>query len=58
MTQRVHQIRGQDGIRPKREARPASGKCNFPLWAAIDPARHVRICGNPLESGVQAGETR
>jgi predicted ABC-class ATPase len=54
MTRQVHQIRGQDGKRPKREDRQASGKCNFPFWDAIDPARHVRICGNPFETAVPA----
>jgi len=58
MTQRVHQIRGQDGVRPRPEERPVLGKCSFPVWAAIDPARHIRICGNPIESGVPAGEAK
>jgi hypothetical protein len=58
MTHRIQQIRGQDGLQPKHEEWSASGQCSFPLWAAIDPARLIRICGNPLESGVQAGETR
>jgi hypothetical protein len=58
MTHQVHQIHGQHGMRPKREERPALGKCSFPLWAAIDPARHKRICGNPFETGTPAVETK
>jgi hypothetical protein len=58
MTHQVHQVRGQDGSQPKRKERPAGGKCNFPIWAALDPARHIRICGNPFEIGAPAGETK
>ncbi|HUY25517.1 MAG TPA: hypothetical protein VMV09_09505 [Candidatus Saccharimonadales bacterium] len=58
MTHQVHQVRGQGGSQPKRKERPAPGKCNFPIWTAIDSARHIRICGNRLETGAPAGEAR
>jgi hypothetical protein len=58
MTHQVHQVRGQDGSQPKRKERAAAGKCNFPIWAALDPARHIRICGNAFESDMPAGETK
>ena len=54
MTQRVHQIRRQDGSQPNLNEPPTFGKCNVPIWAAIDPARHIRICGNPVEKVIPA----
>jgi hypothetical protein len=51
---RIRRIRVQEGPPSSRWERPASGKCNFPLWAAIDTAGHIRICGNPLEAAIPA----
>lgn len=40
------------------QEREATGQCNFPIWAALNPALHIRICGNLLESGVPVEETK
>jgi len=58
MTHRVQQIPKGRGGWPEGGVRPASGKCTFPIWAAIDPARHIRICERPVETGVPTGETK
>jgi len=58
MTHQVQTFVGKVGVRPERPDPQGDEGCSFPYWAMIDPGRDIRICGNPIESGVPAGETK
>ncbi len=52
------QLLGAEATSVRVQGTRGIGECNFPIWAAIDPGRHIRICGNPVETRVPAEETR
>ncbi len=58
MTDRVLQVEVQGRQGSERRDPPSSGRCGFPVWAAIDRGRHIRICERPVEASMAAGESR
>ncbi|MGH7641709.1 MAG: hypothetical protein ACRENX_01600 [Candidatus Dormibacteria bacterium] len=58
MSDRVHPNRSEEDWRRPTAERADPGGCGFPLWAAIDRGKHIRICGNPLvpESAVETAK--